>query len=110
MLEALTAYFISQAITIVWFYSPLKSSIMNFLLKKEEYYSSEDFDNFLIFKNKYLGKLFSCVFCFSFWISLIVTLAITYDKSLLSICLVFSFCIVLNNIYNTLHNLWTTKK
>jgi len=110
MLKALTAYFISQAITIVWFYSPLKSSIMGVLLKKEGYYSYKKVDNFIIFKNKYLGKFLSCVFCFSFWVSLAITLIITYNQPILDKCLVFSFCIVLNNIYNTLYELWTTKK
>jgi hypothetical protein len=61
---------ITLTILLIWFYSPLKSTIGGFI--SPQIYMNEQFDTYLLVRNKWLGKLSSCYICFSFWTSLAV--------------------------------------
>lgn len=61
---------ITITLLLIWFYSPLKSTIGGLL--SSDIYLNEHFDTYLLIKNKWLGKLASCYICCSFWLSLIV--------------------------------------
>jgi len=59
---------ITLTVLLIWFYSPLKSTIGSFL--SPQIYLNEQFDTYLLVRNKWIGKLASCYICFSFWTSL----------------------------------------
>lgn len=61
---------ITLTVLLIWFYSPLKSTIGGVI--SPQIYLNEQFDTFLLVRNKWVGKLSSCYICFSFWTSLIV--------------------------------------
>jgi len=65
-----TGLLITLTILLIWFYSPFKSTIGGFL--SPQIYLNEQFDTYLLVRNKWIGKLASCYICFSFWTSLIV--------------------------------------
>jgi hypothetical protein len=79
----LTGLLVTLTILLIWFYSPLKSTIGGFL--SPEIYLNEQFDTYLLVRNKWIGKLASCYICFSFWTSMLVGLitAIMYNYSFL---------------------------
>lgn len=59
-----------NSLLLLWFYSPLKTTISEIFLKKT--LMPHEFDDWLFIKNKILGKLLSCWICCSFWLSLFV--------------------------------------
>jgi hypothetical protein len=60
-----------NSLLILWFYSPLSSTIGNFLFQKSDIYSLDMFLDILCLKVPILAKLLSCWICMSFWLSLI---------------------------------------
>lgn len=56
---------------LIWFYSPLKITLGQFLFDKD-LYTVEQFETRLLIRNAFLGKLLSCYICFSFWVSLFI--------------------------------------
>jgi len=68
----LAGLFSVNSLLILWFYSPLSSSIAKYFFKKDNVSNLDDFLDFIYIKNEILGKLLSCWICMSFWISLIV--------------------------------------
>jgi hypothetical protein len=68
---------ITNSILILWFYSPLTSSISHYFFHKKEIYTFNSFIDFLVIKNAFLGKLLSCWICLSFWLSFIVGMLFT---------------------------------
>lgn len=58
---------------LIWFYSPLKTTLGQIFFDRN-FYSNDQFETALLLKNKFLGKLFSCYICTSFWTSLFVGL------------------------------------
>lgn len=61
---------IVNSFLILWFYSPLTTTLSHFLFNKKDIYTFDQFIDFLSFKNPFLGKLLSCWICMSFWTSL----------------------------------------
>jgi len=61
-----------NSILLLWFMSPLKTTLSELLLGKT--LMPYEFDDWLFIKNKFLGKLLSCWICCSFWLSLLVGL------------------------------------
>lgn len=59
-----------NSLLVLWFFSPLKTTISEIFLKQT--LMPYEFDDRLYFKNKFLGKLSSCWICCSFWLSLLV--------------------------------------
>lgn len=94
--EIIQVYFLVQTFVLLCFFSPLKGSIIS-LISKNKFFSNDDFDTFLILKNKYLGKLLSCTFCFTFWSSVICSF-ILISSTLLDILLSICVSITLNFI------------
>ena len=80
-------YFIGLGVTLtlllIWFYSPLRSSI-GWLVNKN-INSNSDFETWLLLKTPFLGKLLGCYICCSFWLSLIIGLLFWYFFKL-SLC------------------------
>lgn len=64
-----------NSILLLWFFSPIKTSISEIFLKKS--LMPLDFDDYIYSKNKIIGKLISCYICCSFWISLIIGIVFT---------------------------------
>jgi len=60
----------ANSLLILWFYSPLTTTISHIFFKKNDIYTFDQFIDFLSFKSTFLGKLLSCWICMSFWISL----------------------------------------
>jgi hypothetical protein len=77
MITYLTGLLILNSWLLLWFFSPLKSSIGYFILKKEV--TNLDFDDYLFIKNKFLSKLLSCWICLSFWSSLVIGFLLTFN-------------------------------
>lgn len=67
----LAGLFSVNSLLILWFYSPLSSSIAKYIFKKDNILTFDDFLDFIYVKNEILGKLLSCWICMSFWLSLI---------------------------------------
>lgn len=67
-----------NSLLILWFYSPLSSSIAKYILKKDNISNLDDFLDFIYIKNEILGKLLSCWICMSFWLSLIIGIILTF--------------------------------
>lgn len=59
-----------NSLLILWFYSPLPSSISKIFFKKNNVYTLDDFLDFVAVKNQTLSTLLSCWVCMSFWLSL----------------------------------------
>jgi hypothetical protein len=76
-----------NSLLLLWFYSPLKTTISEIFLKKT--LMPHEFDDWLFIKNQFLGKLLSCWICCSFWLSLIVGLFIQLFYGFL-----FTFCVI----------------
>jgi hypothetical protein len=55
---------------LLWFMSPLKTTISEVFLGKE--LLPLEFDDYVFSKSKFLGKLTTCFICSSFWTSLAV--------------------------------------
>ena len=68
---------IINSILILWFYSPLTTSISSLIFNKKEIYTFDSFIDFLVIKNIFLGKLLSCWICLSFWLSFIIGILFT---------------------------------
>lgn len=63
---------IVNSLLLLWFFSPLKTTISEIFLKKP--LLPLEFDDYIFFKSKVLGKLLTCWICLSFWLSLVVGL------------------------------------
>jgi hypothetical protein len=68
---------ITQTLLLIWFYSPLKTTITQFFLRKDAV-DGELFDTWLLLKSPLVGKLLGCYFCCSFWASLIIGIGSMY--------------------------------
>jgi hypothetical protein len=79
MIPFLFLYFVGLltvlSLLVLWFYSPLKTTISEMFLGKT--LMPHEFDDWLYFKNKWAGKLATCWICCSFWLSLVVGTIIT---------------------------------
>lgn len=71
MLEYIIGLGATQTLLLIWFYSPLKTTIVQLFFKKDAI-DGEILDTWLLLKSPFIGKLFGCYFCCSFWLSLIV--------------------------------------
>jgi hypothetical protein len=71
MIIYLLGLLITITILLIWFYSPFRITIGQLFFDKEMY-SFEQFENYILFFNPWLGKLLSCYICFSFWTSLAI--------------------------------------
>ena len=60
---------------VLWFFSPLKTTLSELFLGRT--LMPQEFDDVLYMKNKWLGELLSCWICCSFWGSLIIGTIIT---------------------------------
>jgi hypothetical protein len=63
---------ITNALLILWFYSPLSNTIGKIFLKRNDIYVLDNLIDTISLKSDYLGMLLSCWICLSFWLSLIV--------------------------------------
>jgi len=68
--EYILGLFSVCSLLLLWFVSPLKTTLGNILFRKN--LTLEQFDDVLYIKSPFLGKLTSCWICSSFWLSLIV--------------------------------------
>lgn len=59
-----------NSLLLLWFFSPLKTTISEIFLKKT--LMPFEFDDWLYLRNKFFGELLSCWVCCSFWLSLMV--------------------------------------
>ncbi|NBW57990.1 hypothetical protein EBR43_09480 [bacterium] len=100
MIEALTVYFVAQAATVFWFYSPIKTSLF-YMFTKEHTFNSDNFDLLLLSKSS-LFKVLTCTFCFSFWTSIAVACVISHDAK--SFIFNLSFTIVMVYLYEQILN------
>lgn len=75
MIEYLAGALTVCSILLLWFVSPLKITLAKIFFKKD-IINLDEFDDFLFLKNKILGKLTACWICLSFWLSLLVGIAI----------------------------------
>ena len=66
-----------NSLLILWFYSPLSSSIGKYFLKNDKIYSLDDLIDLISFKSLFLGTLLSCWICLSFWLSLFIGTILT---------------------------------
>ena len=64
-----------NSLLLLWFFSPIKTTISEIFLKKM--LMPLEFDDYVFTKNKVLGKLVSCWICCSFWLSLAVGIFFT---------------------------------
>jgi hypothetical protein len=64
-----------QSLLVLWFFSPLKTTLSEIFLGKM--LMPHEFDDWLFIKNKWAGELLSCWVCCSFWCSLAVGLFLT---------------------------------
>ena len=62
----------TNSILLLWFFSPLASSIGKFFLKRNDIYITEDLIDIISLKSHFLATLLSCWICLSFWMSLLV--------------------------------------
>jgi hypothetical protein len=65
-----------NSILLLWFFSPLKTSIGKIIFKKT--LMPYEFDDLISLKNKWIGELISCWICCSFWCSLAVGIFFVY--------------------------------
>lgn len=66
-----TGLLVTLTYLLIWFYSPLKTTIGQIFINKN-ISNNEDFETALLFKSPLLGKLLGCYICSSFWLSLVV--------------------------------------
>jgi hypothetical protein len=66
---------IVNSLLVLWFFSPLKTTLSEVFLKQT--LMPYEFDDRLYLRNKILGKLSSCWICCSFWLSLVIGIIIT---------------------------------
>jgi len=56
---------------LIWFFSPLKTSLGQFFLSKQ-ITTNEEFEIAIMMKSPFIGKLLSCYICSSFWLALFI--------------------------------------
>lgn len=61
---------------LIWFYSPLRTTIGQLFFDKN-IFSNDQFETALLIKSPFLGKLFGCYICLSFWLSLLIGIGLT---------------------------------
>ena len=66
-----------NSMLMLWFESPLKSSLAKIFLRKEM--SNLEFDDYIFMKSKILSKLLSCWICLSFWLSFVIGFLLTFS-------------------------------
>lgn len=99
----LLGLFITWNILVIWFYSPLRITIGQFLFDSN-LYTFDQFETYVMSKNIWIGKLLSCFICFSFWTSLFIGAVFFYIFSTpcafpLLTCLTYpGICFFLKNI------------
>lgn len=71
MIFYITGLLIAATGLLIWFYSPLKTTLGQIFFSKS-IYSNDQFETALVLKNKILGKLSGCFICSSFWLSLVI--------------------------------------
>ena len=94
-----------NSLLILWFFSPLKTSLGKIIFKK--IMLPDEFDDRVYLKNHFIGELISCFICCSFWSSLLVgglSLFVFTNLHLLYPLLTFftypPFCFLLYKIYS----------
>ena len=73
----ITGLLIGATAMLIWFYSPLKTTLGQIFFSKD-IYSNDQFETALLLKNSFLGKLLGCYICCSFWTSLAIGLILWY--------------------------------
>jgi hypothetical protein len=63
---------VTNSLLILWFFSPLYTTLSKIFLGKEDIYTFDQFIDFIAIKSYTLSTLLSCWICMSFWLSLIV--------------------------------------
>lgn len=63
---------IVNSLLLLWFFSPLKTTLSKIIFNKE--LMPLDFDDLVFAKMPVLGKLIGCYICTSYWLSLLVGL------------------------------------
>lgn len=63
---------IVNSLLLLWFFSPLKTTLGKIMFNKE--LMPMDFDDLVFAKMPVLGKLIGCYICTSYWLSLLVGL------------------------------------
>jgi len=81
MLYYIAGLCINSTALLIWFYSPLKTTLGQILFSKN-IYSNDQFETALLLKSPLLGKLLGCYICCSFWSSLGIGLALWHIFSL----------------------------
>lgn len=71
----------TQSLLILWFYSPLRSSLGRMFIDKN-ITTNDDFNIALQVISPFLSKLFSCYICCSFWFSLVIGFALCIQSNL----------------------------
>lgn len=73
----ITGLLILNSLLLLWFFSPLKSSLGSILFKRQ--LTNDEFDDIVFIKNKFISKLLSCWICLSFWLSFIIGFLLTFS-------------------------------
>jgi hypothetical protein len=63
---------ITNSLLILWFFSPISSSIGKYFLKKDNIYVLDHLIDLIAIKSHFFATLLSCWICLSFWLSLII--------------------------------------
>lgn len=90
------------SLLMLWFVSPLKSTLGQIIFKKN--LTPDQFDDWLYIKHPFIGKLLSCWICCSFWLSLFVGVIIwgVFNSSILTPLLTFLTYPALAYLYKVL--------
>lgn len=68
------------SLLVLWFFSPLKTSLSKIFFNK--FLMPHEFDDYVSLKNQNLGTLISCWVCCSFWLSLLIGILFTFISNL----------------------------
>jgi hypothetical protein len=71
LLLFLLGYIIVQTICLIWFYSPLRTTLGQIFINRH-IFSNDEVETWLLLKFPIIGKLLSCYICFSFWSSVLI--------------------------------------
>ena len=82
VIHHLFSILIVNSLLILWFYSPLPSSIGKYFLNDDKIITLDDLLDWVCIRNHLLADLLSCWICMSFWLSLIIGTIISITCSL----------------------------
>ena len=80
ILEYILGLLFVLSLLILWFFSPLKTSLGKILFKKV--LMPHEFDDYISLKSQNLGILISCWVCCSFWLSLLIGIIFMFVSNL----------------------------